>query len=175
MVNKTTQAAQAFNGANGAKDAVSVAAMAAFIKANGLGNVALQLTPAALTNGTLFGGGAMWRTMQPNKAGNISARGLILWACVNGVPTTTANGVTVYNVPAISTKLPATIGKPVPLAAIQAAHQHWAASVFANVNAAAGTATNQNAVAAVLNGGFNYSAQTANTYGTAYGNLVLMG
>lgn len=172
MVKTTKQAAQAFNGANGAKNAVSVAAMAAFIKANGLGNVALQLTPAALANGTLFGGGAMWRTMQPNKAGNISARGLILWACVNGVPTTTANGVTVYNVPAISTKLPTAIGKPVPLAAIQAAHQHWAASVFANANS---THTNQNAVAAVLNGGFNYSAQTASTYGTAYGQLVLMG
>jgi len=43
--------------------------------------------------------------------------------------------------------------------------------VFANANS---THTNQNAVAAVLNGGFNYSAQTASTYGTAYGQLVLM-
>ena len=55
MVNKTTQAAQAFNGANGATNATNVAAMVAFINANGLGNVALQLTPNALANGTLFG------------------------------------------------------------------------------------------------------------------------
>lgn len=175
MVNTTTQAAaQAFNGANGAKAPISVNAMVAFIKANGLGNVALQLNPAALANGTLFGGGAMWRAMQPNaKTGKVSARGLILWACVNGVPTTTKNGVTVFNVPKISTATPAQLGNPVPLAAIQAAHQHWAASVFANANAAAGGATNQNALAAVLNGGFNHSQQTAATYGTAYGKLVL--
>ena len=172
MVNKTKQAAQAFNGANGAKAPINVAAMVAFIKANGLGNVALQLTPAALANGVLFGGGAMWRAMQPNKAGVISARGIILWACVNGVPTHTLQGVPAYNVKGVTCKVPTAIGKPVPLAAIQAAHQHWAASVFANANS---THTNQNAVAAVLNGGFNYSAQTANTYGTAYGTLVLQG
>jgi len=172
MVKTTKQAAQAFNGANGVNAPISVAAMAAFIKVNGLGNVGLQLAPAALANGTLFGGGAMWRAMQPNKAGVVSARGLILWACVNGVPQHTVNGVKAFNVGGIATTTPAALGKPVPLAAIQAAHQHWAASVFANANS---THTNQNAVAAVLNGGFNYSAQTAATYGTAYGQLVLMG
>ncbi len=58
MVNKTTQAAQAFNGANGAANATNVAAMVAFINANRLGMFALQLTPNALANGLLFGGGA---------------------------------------------------------------------------------------------------------------------
>jgi len=169
MVKTTTQAAQAFNGANGATSNINVAAMVAFINANGMGNVALQLTPNALANGTLFGGGAMWRAMQPNKAGKVSARGLILWACVNGVPQHTVNGVKCFNVAGISTKLPSKLAS-VPLAAIQAAHSHWAASVFANVNSAH---TNQNAVAAILNGGFNLSSQTANTYGMAFGKLVL--
>ena len=169
MVKTTTQAAQAFNVANGAANATNVAAMVAFINANGLGNVALQLTPNALANGTLFGGGALWRVMQPKKTGVVSARGLILWACVNGVPQHTVKGVQCYNVAGINTKLPTKLA-PVPLAAIQAAHQHWAASVFANANSAA---TNQNAVAAILNGGFNLSSQTANTYGTAFGKLVV--
>ena len=106
MVNKTSQAAQAFNGANGVADATNVAAMVAFINANGLGNVALQLTPNALANGVLFGGGALWRVMQPKKSGAVSARGLILWACVNGVPQHTVDGVKCFNVAGISTKLP---------------------------------------------------------------------
>jgi len=173
MVKTTKQAAQAFNGANGASAPVNVAAMVAFIKANGIGNVGLQLTPAALANGVLFGGGAMWRAMQPNKAGVISARGVILWACVNGVPTHTLQGVQAYNPKGIICKVPTAIGKPVPLAAIQAAHQHWQASVYANANSSG--ATNQNAVAALLNGGFNYSAQTAATYGTAFASLVVTG
>ena len=171
MVKTTTQAAQAFNGANGATSNINVAAMVAFINANGMGNVNLQLTPNALANGVLFGGGALWRVMQPKKTGSISARGLILWACVNGVPTHTVNGVQGYNIAGISTKLPAKL-KPVPMAAIQAAHTHWQASVFANANSAH---TNQNAVAAILNGGFKLSSQTANTYGTAYGKLVATG
>ena len=171
MGNTTTQAAQAFNGANGAKAPTNVAAMVAFINANGgLGGVALQLTPNALANGVLFGGGKIWAAMQPNaKTGKISARGYILWACVNGVPMHTVKGVQVPNIAKISTKVPTTL-QPVTLAAIQAAHSHWAASVFANANSAH---TNQNAVAAMLNGGFNLSSQTANTYGTAYGKLVL--
>ena len=169
MGNTTTQAAQAFNGANGAANATNVAAMVAFINANGLGNVALQLTPNALANGVLFGGGKLWAVMQPNKQGVISARGQILWACVNGVPQHTVKGVKCFNVAGISTKLPAKLAA-VPMAAIQAAHQNWAASVLANANSAH---TNQNAVAAILNGGFNLSSQTANTYGTAYGKLVL--
>ena len=169
MVNTTTQAAQAFNGANGAAGNINVAAMHAFINANGMGNVALQVTTNALANGVLFGGGKLWAVMQPNKQGVISARGLMLWACVNGVPQHTVKGVKCFNVAGISTKLPAKLAA-VPMAAIQAAHQHWDASVFAN---AASSHTNQNAVAAVLNGGFNLSSQTANTYGTAFGKLVL--
>ena len=171
MGNNGTQAAQAFNGANGATAPVAAAAIAAFIKANGLGNTSLQLTPNALANGVLFGGGKLWAAMQPNKAGSISARGLILWACVNGVPQHTVNGVKQFNVAGISTKLPKQLA-PVPMAAIQAAHQHWGASVYANAATPAGGTTNQIAVAAVLNGGFGLSGQTVATYGTAYGKLV---
>ena len=171
MVKTTTQAAQAFNGANGAKANINVAAMVAFINANGgLGNVALQLAPNALTNGVMFGGGAMWRAMQPNKQGHIGHRGRILWACVNGLPTHTVNGITVPNYAGVMCKAPAKLGKPVLLSTIQAAHLPSGSSVFANANSAA---TNQNAVAAILNGGFNLSAQTANTYGTAFGKLVI--
>ena len=54
MANKPT----VFNGATGAKSPVVTAHVIAFIKANnGLGNVALQLTPNAIgKNGVLFGG-----------------------------------------------------------------------------------------------------------------------
>jgi len=181
MVKTTTQAAQAFNGANGAKANINVAAMHAFINANGMGNVALQFTPNALANGVLFGGGKLWAVMQPNKQGVISARGLMLWACVNGVPQHTVKGVQCYNVGGISTKVPSKL-TATPLVQCHAAmhvtgtHPNGVlkggSGVMCNANSAH---TNQNAVAAILNGGFNLSAQTANTYGTAFGKLVLAG
>ena len=181
MVKTTTQAAQAFTGANGAKANINVAAMHAFINANGMGNVALQFTPNALANGVLFGGGKLWAVMQPNKQGVISARGLMLWACVNGVPQHTVKGVQCYNVGGISTKVPSKL-TATPLvqchAAMHVTGTHvngvlkGGSGVMCNANSAH---TNQNAVAAILNGGFNLSAQTANTYGTAFGKLVLAG
>ena len=181
MVNKTTQAAQAFNGANGATNATNVAAMVAFINANGIGNVALQFTPNALANGVLFGGGKLWAVMQPNKQGVISARGIMLWACVNGVPMHTVKGVKCFNVAGISTKLPTKL-TPTPLvqchAAMHIAGTHpngvlkGGSGVRCNPNSAH---TTQNAVAAILNGGFNLSSQTVATYGTAFGKLVVTG
>ena len=179
MVNKTTQAAQAFNGANGAAGNINVAAMHAFINANGMGNVALQFTPNALANGVLFGGGKLWAVMQPNKQGVISARGLMLWACVNGVPQHTVKGVKCFNVAGINTKVPSKL-TATPLvqchAAMHIAGTHangvlkGGSGVLCNANSAH---TNQNAVAAILNGAFALSSQTVATYGTAFGKLVL--
>ena len=174
MGNNGTQAAQAFNGANGATAPVAAAAIAAFIKANGLGNVSLHFAPTALANGVLFGGGRLWQAMLPTSSGTIGKRGLILWACVNGVPQHTVNGVKQFNIAGISTKLPKQLA-PVPMAAIQAAHRAYGSSVYGNQATPAGGTTNQNAVCAILNGGFGLSGQTVATYGTAYGKLVATG
>ena len=172
MVKTTAQAAQAFNGANGVKNPVAAQAMVAFINANGgLAKVALQLNANAVNNGVLFGGGKLWAAMQPNKNNVISARGLILWACVNGVqqgqPVTKANLAKL-----VSTKVPAKFA-PVPLVQIQQAHAAFGAGVTHNTAVPAGGTANQNALLAVLNGGFGLSNQTLATYGNAYGQLVL--
>ena len=174
MGNNGNKAAQAFNGANGVGAPVAAAAIAAFIQANGLGNVSLQLTPNALANGVLFGGGRLWLAMLPNAQGTIGKRGLILWACVNGVPQHTVNGVKQYNIAGISTKLPTKL-VPQPMAAIHAAHLAYGSSVYGNAKTPAGGTTNQNAICAILNGGFGLSGQTVATYGTAFGKLVATG
>jgi len=80
MVKTTKQAAQAFNGANGVNTPISVAAMAAFIKTNGLGNVGLQLAPAALANGTLFGQ-RPWQCGLAISTSRISQRHIVWWRC----------------------------------------------------------------------------------------------
>ena len=173
MVNtaKTQNAAVLFAGANGAKNPVAAAAMVAFINANGgIANLALQLNPVALNNGVLFGGGKLWAAMQPNKNNVISARGLILWACVNGVP----QGVNKGNfAQKVNTKVPAKLGN-VPLQQIQQAHGFYGAGVTHNTSVPAGGTANQNALLAILNGGFGLSNQTLATYGNAYGQLVPM-
>lgn len=165
--------AKIFNGANGAKNPVSATAMVAFINANGgAAKLALQLNANASANGVLFGGGKLWGAMQPNKNGVISARGLILWACVNGVQAT-SQPVTKANIASlISTKIPAKF-KPVPLQQIQLAHGVYGAGITHNTATPAGGTANQNALLAVLNGGFGLSNQTLATYGNAYGQLVL--
>ena len=68
MVNTNAKASTTFNGANGIKNAVSVASTIAFIKANGgLGAVALQLTANAVAkNGVMFGGGRLHKGLQAN-------------------------------------------------------------------------------------------------------------
>ena len=164
MVNNNAKASTTFNGANGIKNAVSVASTIAFIKANGgLGAVALQLTPNAVAkNGVMFGGGRLHKGLQPNaKTGVYGGRATILWACVNGF----ANGKL------ISTVAPTTVPKAVPLVQIQQAHNAFKASVFANANTPVGGNTNQNALVAILNGGFSNACPL---YGTAYGKLVLL-
>ena len=56
MQNNKTK--KTLTGATGAKSPVVTAHVIAFIKANGgLGNVAIQLTPNAISNGVIFGGG----------------------------------------------------------------------------------------------------------------------
>ena len=166
-----TTASKVFAGANGVANPVTAAAMVAFINANGgIANLALQLNASLVKNNILFGGGALWCTMQPNNAGVIAARGLILWACVNGVkqgqPVTKANLATL-----VQTTVPTKFA-PVPLAQIQQAHKACNAGVTHNHAVPAGGTANQNAVLAILNGGFGYSNQTLATYGKAYGQLV---
>jgi len=168
--NTTNNAATIFAGANGAKNPVAAAAMVAFINANGgIANLALQLNPVALNKGVLFGGGRLWHAMQPNaKTGKISARGLILWACVNGVPQGAGKGNFAQKV---VTKVPAKLGT-VPLQQIQLAHNFYGAGITHNTSVPAGGPANQNALLAILNGGFGLSNQTLATYGNAYGQLV---
>ena len=167
-----TTASNVFAGANGAKNPVSAAAMVAFINANGgMANVALQLLPNALTNGVLFGGGRLWVAMQPNKANVIGKRGLILWACVNGLPAgVTAATYAQKGLFKVPTKL-----KPIPLNQINTVHQWYGSGVNQNTLVPAGGQTNQNAVCAILNGAFGLSNQTLATYGNAYGQLVPIG
>lgn len=167
--NTNNNAATIFAGANGAKNPISAAAMVAFINANGgMANVALQLTPNALTNGVMFGGGRLWVAMQPNKNNVIGKRGLILWGCVNGLPAgVTAATYAQKGLFKVPTKL-----KPIPLNQINTIHQWYGSGVNQNTGVPAGGQTNQNAVCAILNGAFSYSNQTLATYGNAYGQLV---
>jgi hypothetical protein len=159
MANKPT----VFNGATGAKSPVVTAHVIAFIKANnGLGNVALQLTPNAIgKNGVLFGGGKLTTALQPNKQGVLGGRASILWACIHGW----------VNGKPVATNVPKTVPSAVPLSTIQLAHTAYKASVFANANTPQFGNTNQNAVVALLNGGFSPACKL---YGTAFAKLVLV-
>lgn len=170
MTDTVKNAKAIFNGANGVKDPVAAAAMVAFINANGgVAKLALQLDTSAVKDGVMFGGGKLWSAMQPNKNGIISARGLILWACVNGVPEGTTKDTFASKV---STKVPSKLNA-VPLLQIQQAHGFYGAGITHNTAVPAGGTANQNALLAILNGGFGLSNQTLATYGNAYGQLVL--
>ena len=68
MVNKTTQnAAAVFTAANlsTSQGVYCNLAIKAFITANGIGNINVQLTPAAVQANALMGGANFWRAMQP--------------------------------------------------------------------------------------------------------------
>ena len=172
MVNTSKKAALAFQGANGIKQPVSAQAMVTFINANGgEANLALLLNANAVKNGVLFGGGKLWQTMQVSaKTNAISKRGQILWACVNGLPS--GQAVTKANLAKlINTNVPTSF-KPIPLTQIQQAHKVYGSGVFNNTSVPAGGTCNQNAVLAILNGGFSHSNQTLSTYGNSYGTIV---
>tara|TARA_R100001086_G_scaffold204831_1_gene120711 strand:- start:3324 stop:3848 length:525 start_codon:yes stop_codon:yes gene_type:complete len=172
MVTTTKKAALAFKGANGIKQPVSALAMVAFINANGgQANLALLLNANAVNKGVLFGGGKLWQAMQLNaKTNAISARGQILWACVNGLPT--GQAITKANIAKlVNTNVPTSF-KPIPLTQIQQAHAVYGAGITHNTSVTAGGTANQNALLAILNGGFGISNQTVSTYGNAYGSIV---
>tara|TARA_R100001082_G_C4357620_1_gene157693 strand:- start:250 stop:798 length:549 start_codon:yes stop_codon:yes gene_type:complete len=178
MQNNTT----IFNPTVTVKNANSQCAnMVAFINANGgLGKWALQLQPTALNNGALFGGinakGSLWHGMAKCQNNNPNWRGLILWACVNGVngklPTNAKGGFKgacnqQQLAKFISTSIPTKIGSPVPLTTINNVHAISGSSVLS-----VGTAThcNQNAVGALFVGAFSYIFK--HTYGTSFAKLV---
>ena len=155
--------------------------MVAFINANGgMGKWALQLNSQALNNGALFGGinakGSLWHGMAKCQNNNPNWRGLILWACVNGVngtlPTNAKGGYkgacTVQQLAKlINTSIPLTTPKAVPLTLINKVHAISGSSVLS-----VGTAThcNQNAVGALFTGAFSYILK--HTYGTSFAQLV---
>ena len=172
MVNTVKKAALAFQGANGIKQPVSAQAMVTFINANGgQANLALQLNANAINKGVLFGGGKLWSAMQVSaKTNAISKRGQILWACVNGLPT--GQAITKANIAKlINTNVPTSF-KPIPLTQIQQAHAVYGSGITHNTSVTAGGTANQNALLAILNGGFGISNQTVSTYGNAYGTIV---
>ena len=155
--------------------------MVAFINANGgMGKWALQLNSQALNKGALFGGinakGSLWHGMAKCQNNNPNWRGLILWACVNGVngtlPTNAKGGYkgacTVQQLAKlINTSIPLTTPKAVPLTLINKVHAISGSSVLSD-----GTAThcNQNAVGALFTGAFSYILK--HTYGTSFAQLV---
>ena len=155
--------------------------MVAFINAKGgMGKWALQLNSQALNNGALFGGinakGSLWHGMAKCQNNNPNWRGLILWACVNGVngtlPTNAKGGYkgacTVQQLAKlINTSIPLTTPKAVPLTLINKVHAISGSSVLS-----VGTAThcNQNAVGALFTGAFSYILK--HTYGTSFAQLV---
>ena len=160
MQNNKTK--KTLTGATGAKNPVVTAHAIAFIKANGgLGNVAIQLTPNAINNGVIFGGGKLTKALLPNKqTGLFGGRATCLWACINGW----ANGKL------ISTTAPK---KPqaIPLSQVQGASLSVKASLWANANTPQGGTTNQNVAVALLNGGFSNACPL---YGTPMAKLVVL-
>ena len=86
MGNKTTQnAAAVFTAANlsTSQGVYCNLAIKAFITANGIGNINVQLLPAAIQPNVLMHGGNLWQAMQP-KNGHVGHLGQMLWVMVNG-------------------------------------------------------------------------------------------
>ena len=151
-------------------------AINAFIAANGgLAKVGIQLLPTAISgNGTLFGGNGtrgLWAACQARngKYGHCSQ---IMWAAISGLPSKywqpTANG---YNASFAkkggiawqpTATVPTKVGQPVPLLAVQAISRNSGSSVTTN-------SPRQNAVMALLNGGFSANSPT---WGTPQAKLV---
>lgn len=85
MGNTTTQAAAAFTAANlGSQGVYCNLAIKAFITANGIGNINVQLLPAAIQPNALMGGGNFMRQMLPANGKAIGHLGQMLWVMVNG-------------------------------------------------------------------------------------------
>ena len=178
-----------------------VTQISAFIGANGMANVGVQILPSAISkaNGksVLFGGsttkGSLWGAMQPqsnylNFAGTVKVcnangqpypngythRGQILWACVNGLPSKYL-GANAMPIPkqgvAPITTIPTT-PQIIPLSQVQLISKVSGASILAN--ATTQTHCNQNVLAGLINGAFSYTKTANNTLGTCFAQLVTM-
>ena len=161
---KTTKTAVAtFSNANN----LNANAINAFINANGgLAKVGIQLLPTAISgNGRLFGGNAtrgLWAACQPRngKYGHCSQ---IMWAAIGGLPSNfwlpTANGYKASYAKKggiawqPTATVPTAVGQAVPLLAVHAISRNSGSSVTTN-------SPRQNAVMALLNGGFSANSPT---------------
>ena len=164
--------------------------LANFLGTNGgFAKFGLQLLPNAITsvNGKpqLFNGMGLFKAMQPaNKTivcpktntpypNNYGHRAQILWACVNGLPTQYVgkgakqmpkNGI------APITIIPTNTNKVVPLSHIQLMHAVSGSSILANQTST--QATNQNAVASILNGAVSFTKNSNSSLGTCFAKIV---
>lgn len=162
MVNTTTQAAAAFTAANlGSNGAFCPIAIKAFITANGIGNINVQLLPAAVQANALMGGGNFMRQMLPANGKAIGHLGQMLWVMVNGgLPAKywqpTAQGFTPVKKGSITsfgwlkTTVPAAVPAAVPLAMVHAIAANSGSGVRCNLR--------QNPILLALAGGSSPSS-----------------
>jgi len=162
MVNTNTQAAAAFTAANlGSNGAFCPIAIKAFITANGMGNINVQLLPAAISPNVLMHGGHLWRAMAPANGKAIGHLGQMLWVMVNGgLPAKywqpTAQGFTPVKKGSITsfgwlnTKVPTKVPAAVPLAMVNA--------IAANSCSSVQSALGQNPILKAMAGGTSPSS-----------------
>jgi len=162
MGNTNTQAAAAFTAANlGSQGVFCSLAIKAFITANGIGNINVQLTPAAVQANALMGGANFWRAMQPANGKAVGHFGQMLWVMVNGsLPAKywqpTAQGYIapkpkfITSMAWLNTKVPTKVPAAVPLAMVQA--------IAANSGSSVTSSLNQNPVLKAMAGGSSPSS-----------------
>lgn len=164
MGNTTTQAAAAFTAANlGSNGAFCPIAINAFITANGIGNINVQLLPAAVQANALMGGGNFMRQMLPANGKAIGHLGQMLWVMVNGgLPAKywqpTAQGFApvskgknpITSMAWLKTTVPTQIPAPVPLAMVNA--------IAANSGSSVTSALGQNPILKAMAGGTSPSS-----------------
>ena len=162
MGNTNTQAAAAFTAANlGSQGVYCSLAIKAFITANGIGNINVQLLPAAVQANALMGGANFWRAMQPANGKAIGPFGQMLWVMVNGgLPAKywqpSAQG---YIAPKpkfitsfgwLKTNVPTQVPAAVPLAMVNA--------IAANSGSSVTSSLNQNPILKAMAGGSSPSS-----------------
>ena len=157
-------AAAAFTAANlGSNGAFCNLALKAFITANGIGNINVQLLPAAVQANALMGGGNFMRQMLPAGGKPVGHFGQMLWVMVNGsLPAKywqpTAQGYKpvskgknpITNFGWLNTTVPTKVPAPVPLAMVQA--------IAANSGSSVTSRLRQNPVLLALAGGSSPSS-----------------
>ena len=164
MVNKTTQkAAAVFTAANlsTSQGVYCNLAIKAFITANGIGNINVQLLPAAVQANALMGGANFWRAMQPANGKPIGHFGQMLWVMVNGgLPAKywqpSAQGYIapkpkfITNFGWLNTTVPTKVPAAVPLAMVNA--------IAANSGSSVTSSLNQNPILKAMAGGSSPSS-----------------